>query len=336
MTTKLTLSGRQKAAMLLVSLGPEAAANVLRHLGDEEIEALTFEIANLQRVGPEEQEGVIQECYQLALARDYISVGGLQYARELLERSLGPQRAAKILERLTSSLQITPFDAFRRMDPAQLASLLQQEHPQTIALVVAYLKPAQAAAVLACLPRELQVEVAQRIAVMDRTTPETIQEVEAALESKLTSLPTQEFTAVGGVQALVSIINQSDRATERTILEALEERDPELTAQVKKLMFVFEDLLSLDDRSIQIVLRNVDGKDLALALKGASDELREKIFRNMSQRAAEALREDLQLMGPVRRRDVEEAQGRIVSVVRQLEESGAIVLARGGQEEILV
>jgi flagellar motor switch protein FliG len=202
--------------------------------------------------------------------------------------------------------------------------------------VVAYLKPPQAAAVLASLPRELQVEVAMRVAVMDRTTPETIREVEAALESKLVNLPTQEFTAVGGVQALVSIINESDRATERVILEALEERDPDLASQVKKLMFVFEDLLSLDDRSVQLVLRNVDSKDLALALKGASEELREKIFRNMSQRAAEALREDLQLMGPVRRRDVEEAQGRIVGVVRQLEESGQIVIGRGGQEDVLL
>jgi flagellar motor switch protein FliG len=336
MATRQAITGRQKAAMLLVSLGPELAASVLRHLGEEEIEALTFEIANLPRVTAQEREEVVQECYQMALAREYVSVGGLQYARELLERSVGPQRAAEILERLTTSLQISPFDAFRRMDPAQLASLLQQEHPQTIALVVAYLKPAQAAAVLAALPRDLQVEVAMRVAVMDRTTPETIREVEAALESKLVNLPTQEFTAVGGVQALVSIINESDRATERVILEALEERDPELASQVKKLMFVFEDLLSLDDRSVQLVLRNVDSKDLALALKGASEELRDKIFRNMSQRAAEALREDLQLMGPVRRRDVEEAQGRIVNVVRQLEESGQIVIARGGQEEVLV
>jgi len=336
MQTRQAITGRQKAAMLLVSLGPDLAASVLRHLGEEEIEALTFEIANLPQVTAQEREEVVQECYQMALAREYVSLGGLQYARELLERSVGPQRAAEILERLTTSLQISPFDAFRRMDPAQLASLLQQEHPQTIALVVAYLKPAQAAAVLASLPRELQVEVAMRVAVMDRTTPETIREVEAALESKLVNLPTQEFTAVGGVQALVSIINESDRATERVILEALEERDPDLASQVKKLMFVFEDLLSLDDRSVQLVLRNVDSKDLAMALKGASEELREKIFRNMSQRAAEALREDLQLMGPVRRRDVEEAQGRIVGVVRQLEESGQIVIARGGQEDVLL
>jgi flagellar motor switch protein FliG len=336
MTTRPAMTGRQKAAMLLVSLGAELAAPVLRHLSEEEIETLTFEIANLPRVSPEEREEVIQECYQLALAREYVSVGGLNYARELLERSLGPQRALEILERLTTSLQISPFDAFRRMDPAQLASLLQQEHPQTIALVIAYLKPAQAAAVLAALPQELQVEVAMRVAVMDRTTPETIREVEAALESKLVSLPTQEFTAVGGVQALVRIINESDRMTERVILESLEAQNPELASQVKKLMFVFEDLLTLDDRSIQIVLRNVDSKDLVLAMKGASEELREKIFRNMSQRAADALREDLQLMGPVRRRDVEEAQGRIVTVVRQLEESGQIVIARGGQEEILV
>ena len=294
---RAALSGRRKAAVLLVALGPELAARVLRHLSEEEIEALTFEIAGLSGVTAGEREAVMAECYEAAMAHRYVSAAGVQYARELLEKSVGAQKAAELLDRLTASIRVSPFDALRRVDPSQLASLLQQEHPQTIALVLSYLKPAHAAAVISCLPPDLQTEVGMRVATMDRTSPEVVREVEAALESRLINLPTQEFTVVGGVQALVSILNRSDRTTERSILGALEERDPELAAQLKKLMFVFEDLLSLDDRSVQLVLRNVDSRDLALALKGASEELREKIFRNMSQRAAEALREDIQLMG---------------------------------------
>ena len=329
------VSGRRKAAILLVALGPELAAPVLRHLRDEEIEALTFEIAGLSRVTAEEKEAVMAECYEVAAAHQYVSSAGIQYATELLQKSVGPQKAAELIDRLTASIRVSPFDSFRKVDPSQLASMLQQEHPQTIALVLSYLKPTQAAAVISCLPPDLQTEVGMRVATMDRTSPDVVREVETALESKLTNLPAQEFTAVGGVQALVAILNRSDRATERSILSALEERDPELAAQVKKLMFVFEDMLSLDGRSLQLVLRNVDGKDLALALKGASEELREKVFRNMSQRAAETLREDIQLMGRVRRRDVEEAQGRIVEVARRLEESGQIVISRDEDEMLL-
>lgn len=321
--------------MLLVSLGPDLASQVMRHLSEEEIEQLALEIVNLPQVTAEEQEEVINEFYQIALAREYISTGGITYARDLLERTMGTHRANEILERLTSSLQISPFDAFRRMDPLQLASLLQQEHPQTIALVMAYLKPQQGAALLCALPEEMQAEVAMRVAVMDRTTPETIREVEAALESKLAGLPTQEFTTVGGVKALVAIINESDRSTEKAILEAMEAQNPDLASEVKKLMFVFEDLLTLDDRALQLVLRSVESKDLAMAIKGASEELRAALYRNMSQRAAEALKEEVELMGAVRVRDVEEAQGRIVTVVRNLEESGQIIIARGGQEELI-
>ncbi|MBI4277484.1 MAG: flagellar motor switch protein FliG [Armatimonadetes bacterium] len=336
MTVRQAITGRQKAAMLIVALGTELASTIMKHLKDEEIEALTFEIANVPHVAPEDRQEVITEAYQIALAREAVTTGGAGYARQVLERSVGKQRASEILDRLSITMQVGPFDALRRVDPLQLASLLQQEHPQTIALVLAHLKPEQAAAVLAALPAALQVEVAIRVAVMDRTAPETIREVEAALETKLTSLPTQEYTSKGGVTALVEIINQSDRTTEKTILEALQTQSPDLADQVKKLMFVFEDLLSLDDRSIQLILRTVDSKDLSLAMKGASEELKAAIYRNMSQRAAEALKEDLQLMGPVRVRDVEEAQGRIVMAVRQLEESGQIIISRGGQEELIV
>lgn len=334
-TTRNGIAGRQKAAVLLVSLGTELSSAILRHLGEEEIELVALEIANLPKVSPSEREEVIAEFYQTALAREYVTHGGISYARDVLERAIGSERAGEILDRLSNSLQISPFDAFRRMDPLQLASLLQQEHPQTIALVMAYLKPQQGAALLTSLPAALQAEVALRVALMDRTTPETIREVEAALESKLASLPTQEYTTVGGVKALVAIINESDRSTEKAVLESLEAQNPELAGEVKKLMFVFEDLLSLDDRSIQLVLRSVDSKDLALAIKGASEDLKAAIYRNMSQRAAEALKEEVQLMGPVRVRDVEEAQGRIVTVVRSLEDSGQIIVARGGQEELI-
>ncbi|MDR7435813.1 MAG: flagellar motor switch protein FliG [Armatimonadota bacterium] len=335
-TPPFPVTGRQKAAIFLVALGSELSAEVMKHLREDEIEELTYQIANLQRVSTEQRDLIFREALQILLAHHYVSQGGITYAQEVLERALGPQRAQEIIARLSAALQVSPFDDLRRMDPLQLVSLIQNEHPQTIALILAYLRPHQAAVVLSSLPAELQVDVAMRLAVMDRTTPEVVREVENALAQKVAALPAQEYTAVGGVKALVDIINNTDRGTEKTILEALEAQNPELAQEVKKLMFVFEDLLNLDDRAIQQVLRAVDSKDLALAMKGASPELRQKIFSNMSQRAAEMLKEDMEFMGPVRRRDVEEAQQRIVNVVRKLEESGDIVIARGGAEELVI
>lgn len=330
------LTGKQKAAILLITLGPEVSAKVFKHLKDEEIEDLTLEIANLRKVPQELKERVLDEFRDLFMAQEYISQGGIEYAREILDRALGPHRAGDIISRLTASLQIRPFDFARRTDPAQLLNFIQNEHPQTIALIMAYLNPEQAGIILSALPPAKQVDVARRLATMDRTPPEVLSEVETLLERKISSFMTSEFTTAGGVESTVEVLNRTDRATERTILEALTDQDPELAEEIKRRMFVFEDITLLDDRSIQQVLREVESKDLALALKTASEEVGNRIYKNMSKRASEMLREDIKFMGPVRLRDVEDAQQRIVNVVRKLEEAGEIVVARGGGDEIVV
>lgn len=333
---RIELTGRQKAAVLLISYGSELSAKILKHLREDEIEDLTLEIANLRRVDVETKEKVLQEFYEMCLAQNYISTGGIEYAQEMLEKALGPSRAQDILTKLTSSLQIRPFDFARKTEPTQLLNFIQSEHPQTIALVMSYLHPEQAGMILSALPPPQQVEVAKRIATMDRTSPEVLREVESVLEKKLSSFVMQDFTAAGGIEAAVAILNRVDRGTEKTIMEALEEDNPELAEEIKKRMFVFENIVTLDDRSIQTVLRQVDMKDLALALKTASEEVANRIFKNVSKRAAEMLKEDMSLMGPVRLRDVEEAQQKVVNVIRQLDESGEIVIARGGEDEIIV
>lgn len=330
------LSGRQKAAVLLISYGSELSAKILKHLREDEIEDLTLEIANTRRIEPEIKESVLEEFYQLCLAQNYISIGGIEYAKEMLENALGINRAHEILDKLTTSLQIRPFDFARKTEPGQLLNFIQNEHPQTIALVASYLHPEQAGMILSALPPAQQVEVAKRIATMDRTSPEVLREVESVLEKKLSSFVMQDFTAAGGIESAVAILNRVDRGTEKTIMEALEEENPELADEIKKRMFVFENLVTLDDRSIQRVLREVDMKDLALALRTASEDVSNRIFKNLSKRAVDMLKEDISLMGPVRLRDVEEAQQKIVNVIRQLDESGEIVIARGGEDEIIV
>ncbi len=330
------LTGKQKAAIILITLGTELSANVLKAMREDEIEDLTMEIANLRRVAPEVKDRVQEEFYQLSMAQDYIAAGGIEYAREMLEKALGSGKAQDILNKLTASLQIRPFDFARKTEPGQLLNFLQNEHPQTIALVMSHLAPEQAGVLLSALPAIQQVEVAKRIATMDRTSPEVLKEVESVLEKKLSSFVMQDFTLAGGIETAVAILNRVDRGTEKTIMEALEEESPELADEIKKRMFVFEDLVMLDDRSIQRVLRDVDMKDLALALKTASAEVSGLIFKNMSKRASEMLKEDMNMMGPVRLRDVEEAQQKIVNVVRQLEDSGEIIIARGGEDEIVV
>ncbi len=330
------LTGSKKAAILLISLGPELSSLLFKHLSEEEVEKLTLEIANIRRVPQEERDEIFQEFYQMWLASDYISQGGIEYARELLEKAFGEKKASEIIGRLTATLQVRPFDFIRKADPGQLINFIQNEHPQTIALILAYLEPDQAASVLSALPPELQVDVARRIALMDRTTPEVLREVEKVLERKLSSVMSQDYSTAGGVQALVEVLNRVDRATEKTIIETLEIQDPELADNIKKLLFVFEDIVQLDDRSVQLILREVDSHDLALALKGAGEEVMSKIERNISKRAAQMLKEDIQYMGPVRLRDVEEAQQRIVAVIRSLEEQGQIIITRGGKDEIIV
>jgi flagellar motor switch protein FliG len=331
------IAPRRKAAIMLLALGPERSAEVFRHLKTDEIDELVLEIATLDAVAAEERQAVLEEFWSTAQAQDFIAQGGIGYAREVLERALGDQQAVEIMGRLSTSIRVTPFEFLRKVEPQQIYNFLQNEHPQTIALVLAYLPADNGAVVMSMLAPDLQAEVAMRVAVMDRTAPEVIREVELVMERKLASVINQELAAAGGVKSLVDILNFVDTTTERNIIESLSERDEELAEDVRKLMFVFEDLLLLDDRAIQQVLKDVEMKDVALALKGAKEEVREKIFANMSTRAAQMLREDMEFMGPVRRRVVEEAQGRIVGIVRRLEDTGKITIQRGvGTEDELV
>lgn len=332
-----TLSNRQKAAIILIALGPEAVARVFRHMTEENVEAITLDIARLGKVTPEQRRQVVAEFHEMCLAQDVISEGGIDQARKALEAAFGLDRANEVVTRVVQALKVLPFDFIKKTDPSQLLSFIQDEHPQTIALILAHLNANQAAAVLSGLPQELRAEVARRIAIMDRTPPEVIRDIEKVLERKLSSaMVTQGFTVAGGVKSLVEVLNWVDRTTEKTILENLSETSPELADEIKKLMFVFEDIILLDDSSIQKVLREVDTKELALALKGVGEEVQTRIFRNMSERASAMLKEDMEFMGPVRLRQVEEAQQRIVGVIRRLEEGGEIVVARGGGEEIIV
>ncbi|HEY8462549.1 MAG TPA: flagellar motor switch protein FliG [Bacillota bacterium] len=330
------LSGKQKAAILMVSLGTEASAKIMKCLREDEIEELTLEIANLKRIDTETKDLIIEEFLQICRAQEYIVSGGIEYAKEILEKAVGSQKAKEIIGKLTATLQIRPFDFARKTEPSQLLNFIQNEHPQTIALVLSYLRPEQAAVILSALPPPQQVEVARRVATMDRTSPEVLREVEQVLESKLSSFVMHDFTIAGGIQPIVDILNKVDRGTERTILESLAEDDPELADQIKSRMFVFEDIIGLDNRSVQRVLREVDMKDLGLALKTASEELKALILKNMSKRAGEMLLEDMQVMGPVRLRDVEEAQQKIVNIIRQLEDSGELVIARGQEDDLIV
>ncbi|MDR2478693.1 MAG: flagellar motor switch protein FliG [Treponema sp.] len=329
-------TGRQKAAIFLVTIGSELSAEIFKYLREDEIETLTFEIARLETIDAEQKDTILQEFQELMMANQFISTGGIDYARELLEKSLGSQKAIDIINRLTSSLQVRPFDFIRRTDPAHLLNFIQQEHPQTIALILAYLEPNKASIILQNLPHEVQSDVARRIATMDRTSPEVLREVERVLEKKLSTLSSEDYTTAGGVESIVEILNLVDRASEKQIIEALEDEDPELAEEIKKRMFVFEDIVMLDDRAIQKVMREVDSQELAKALKSVDTEVQDKIFRNMSKRAAGMLKEDMEYMGPVRLKDVEEAQQKIVSIIRHLEDTGEIVVARSGEDEMVV
>ncbi len=333
---KTILSGEQKAAALLISLGPDLASKIYQHLKEETVEQVTLQIANLRKITPDEKDSVMQEVLNIAAAQEYISQGGVEYAHEILERALGANKAMEIINRLQGSLQMTPFDYIKRTDPQQLLNFIQSEHPQTIALILAHLTPDHAATILGHLSGDVQVDVATRIAVLDRAAPDVVMEIERVLERRISSIFTQEFTAAGGVRSLAEVLNRADRSTEKAIMEKLEESNPELAEEVKRLMFVFDDLINLDNRTIQQVLREVDAKDLALALKGAKEEVKELLLKNMSSRAKAMILEDMEVMGPVRLKHAEEAQQKIVNVVRQLEEMGEIVVARGGEEEVMI
>ncbi len=328
--------GLQKAAVLLIALGPEKSASIFKHLKEEEIEELTLEIANTRNITPNMKDEVINEFYQICLAQQYIAEGGINYAKELLEKSFGSEKAMDVIGKLTASLQVKPFEFVRKTDATQLLNFIQDEHPQTIALILSYLSAAQSALILSALPPDRQADVARRIAVMDRTSPDVIKEVEKVLESKLASLVNQDYTIIGGVDAVVEILNTVDRGTEKHIMETLEIEEPELADEIRKKMFVFEDILLLDDRAIQRVLRDVDNGDLAIAMKGSNEEVQNAIFNNMSKRLSAMIKEDMEFMGPVRMKDVEEAQQKIVNIIRKLEDSAEIVISRGGGDEIIV
>ncbi|MBE5879482.1 MAG: flagellar motor switch protein FliG [Lachnospiraceae bacterium] len=330
------VTGIQKAAILLISLGPEKSATIFKHLKEDEIEELTLEIAKTRSVTPQVKDAIINEFYEVCLAQQYIAEGGINYARELLEKALGPEKAIDVIGRLTASIQVKPFEFMRKTDASQLLSFIQDEHPQTIALILSYLGPSQSSMVLAALSPDRQADVARRIATMDRTSPDVVKEVEKILESKLANLVNQDYTIIGGVDHVVEILNSVDRGTEKHIMETLEIEDPELAEEIRKKMFVFEDILLLDDRAIQRVLRDVDNNDLAVAMKGSNEEVQNAIFNNMSKRLAVMIKEDMEFMGPVRMKDVEEAQQKIVNIIRKLEDSGEIVISRGGGDEIVV
>ena len=333
---KEEITGVQKAAILLIALGPEKSSNVFKHLKEDEIEQLTLEIANTRSVSPATKDAVLDEFYEVCLAQQYIAEGGITYAKDLLEKALGEERARDVIGKLTASLQVRPFEFVRKTEPSQLLNFIQDEHPQTIAMILSYLPAAQASMVLGSLPPEKQADVARRIAQMDRTSPDVIKEVERVLERKLASLVNQDYTIVGGIDAIVNILNSVDRSTEKHIMESLEIEEPELADEIRKKMFVFEDILLLDDRAIQRVLRDVDNADLELALKSSTEEVQNVIFRNLSKRLASMIKEDMEFMGPVRMKDVEEAQQKIVGVIRKLEDSAEIVISRGGGDDIVV
>ncbi|AEB75810.1 flagellar motor switch protein FliG [Clostridium botulinum] len=331
------LTGVQKAAILFITLGPDAASGIIKQLPDPDIQKITYEIANISSVKQDQRTEILQEFIEMNKAKDYIIEGGFEYARNLLGKALGTQRAKEILEKVTEATQqYRPFAIARKADAHQLLNVISNEHPQTIALILCYLQADKSAQIMGELPEDIQWEVAYRIASMDNTSPMVIKEIEKVLNSKLSSVVRTDMTTLGGVETIVDILNQVDRTTEKNITEGLERQDPELAEKIKQSMFVFEDIITLDDVSIQRVLREVETKDLALALKGCSEEVAECIFRNQSKRAAASLKEDIEFLGPVRLMDVEKSQQQVVSIIRRLEDAGEIIISRGGEDAIIV
>jgi len=336
-TPSVDLPGPMKAAIVLVALGTESSTQIFRNLDEQDVQRLSTEIARMGQVEPQTRDAVLKEFHAIAMAHQYISQGGIDYARTILEKALGPRKASEILDRVQQSIRTTGFNLLENVDPKQLVNYVQKEHPQTIALLLAHMDPANAAPIISALPQELQVDVATRIATMESISPETLNQVEEVLVGQVKSLFGGDVSEVGGVKAVAEILNSVDRGAEKNILGNLERENPELATEIKNLMFVFEDVLLLDDRSMQRVLKEVDTKELSMALKGASEELQSKFFKNMSSRAAEMIAEDMEFMGPIRLKDVEEVQQRIVDVIRRLEEEGEIIISgRGGEEDVVV
>ncbi len=332
-----SMTPTQKVAALLIVLGPATASEVLKNITDDDLlEQITLDIASLNKVPTEILTGILEEFKAIFQASNYISAGGMDYAKQLLEKAYGGDAAKKILDRLVVLMNSNPFQFFNEADPGQLATSFQNENPQLIALIMAYLKPEHSAQVLNYLPPEVQAQVAMKIADMDTTNPEILSEIEKIVESKFSSVVVQDFSKAGGIEALANILNRADRATERNVIELLEVQSPQLAEEVRELMFVFEDIVNLEDRAIQRILREVDTKDLAMSLKGTKEDVKEKVFKNMSERAQQMLRDEMEYMGPVRAREVQEIQTKIVGVIRTLEVAGEIIIARENVEDELI
>ena len=334
---KKQLTGIQKSALLFITLGPEASADILKRLPENEIQKITYEIANISTVTSEQRHSILQEFLEMNKAKDYLLEGGLDYAKELLSKALGPQRAGEILNKVAEASQLNrPFAIARKADAQQILNIINYEHPQTIALILCYLQVEKAAQIISELPEEIQSEVALRIATMNTTSPDVIREIEKVLDDKLSTIVKTETTVLGGIDTLVGILNQVDRTTEKNITESLQEQDYELAEKIKSCVFVFEDIITLDDVAIQRILRDVETKELALALKGASEEVANVIYKNQSKRAAASLKEDIEYLGPVRLTDVEKAQQQIVAVIRRLEDAQEIIISRGGEDALIM
>ncbi len=332
--TKISLT--QKAALILIAMGVQNAAQVLKNLSESEVEKISIEIARLRNVPADILSDVIEEFYQLMLANQYIVQGGIDYAKKVLESAWGHKKAEEIIKRVEASTEISAFFLLQTVDDKQLLSFLQNEHPQTAALILANLKPQQAAAILSDLPEETQTEIAYRLATMEKTSPELINDIEDVLREQIGSVFGSDLSKTGGAEAVAEILNSASRAAEKNILESLRQKEPKLADEIMNLMFLFEDIVKLPDSSIQRIVKEVDSKTLALALKATSGELRDKIFRNMSERAAEMLQDEISYLGPVRVRDVEAAQKRILDIIHQLAETGEIVLSRMAEEEEII
>ena len=331
-----TYSNKEKAAILLIALGKEYAAEIYKYLDDEEIEQLTLAITAVRRVDPEDKEEILSEFYEICMAQQFMAEGGIEYAREILDKAVGTERAIELISKLSSSLQVRPFDFVRRVDPAQLINFLQNEYPQTIALILSYLDPKQAAQVLSSLPLQKQPEVIERIATMGAAMPEYIKEAERILERKVSSLGFSSQTSVGGIDTIVEILNSVDRGTEKSILESLDMSNADLAEDIRNKLFVFEDLAKLSNTIIQRILKEVDNHDLAIALKGSNQDVTDTIFKNVSSRLKELIQEDMEFIGPVRVREVEEAQQKIVNIIRRLEDAGEITTSRGSDDLLVM
>lgn len=331
------LTAIQKAAIALVAFGTEVSSLVLKTLNEDDLERITVEIANLREVPPDVEEKVIKECHEIFIARKYVSQGGIDFAKGLLEKAVGSKRAVDVLNRLESSLQTSGFNLLKNIDPAQLVNFIRNEHPQTISLILTQLVPPQAAAVLSELPPELQAEVSLRVATMEKISPGVLKEVEATLESHFSDTAGKDLSVSGGSKTIAEILNIIETSAEKNILQAIEAEDADLAAEIKNMMFVFDDLVLLDDRSVQRLLKEVETKDLAISLKAASEEVKNKIFSNVSERVSVLIKEEIEFMGPMRLSDVESAQQRVVETVRRLEEEGQIVISgRGGKDDVIV